>query len=174
MIYYSCFVVLFQFGWAGTQISHLALIPDLTSNTQQYLHQIRDEFLFRFCGPENHLDISEVRLHCDLQYPCLPHHLGLPGVGEWESGYRAWRCRQVQVTGEYKICNVKTSALSRNIMLVGMGLGSIATFGFHALVKEPSEEETIDLFKLSSIEVIAINCCSSSNSCYQESKPAVV
>ena len=54
-----------------------------------------------------------------------------------------------------------------------MGLGSIATFGFHALVKEPSEEETIDLFKLSSIEVIAINCCSSSNSCYQESKPAV-
>ena len=58
-------------------------------------------------------------------------------------------------------------------MLVGMGLGSIATLGFHALVKEPSEEETGDLFKLSSIEVIAINCCPYSNSFYQESKPAL-
>merc|ERR1719153_2184026 len=32
MIYYSCFVVLFQFGWAATQISHLALITDLTNS----------------------------------------------------------------------------------------------------------------------------------------------
>ncbi|XP_070542874.1 major facilitator superfamily domain-containing protein 12-like isoform X2 [Ptychodera flava] len=31
-IYYVPFVVIFQFGWASTQISHLALIPDLTKN----------------------------------------------------------------------------------------------------------------------------------------------
>ena len=31
MVYYSVFIVIFQFGWAGVQISHLALIPDLTS-----------------------------------------------------------------------------------------------------------------------------------------------
>ena len=30
LFYYSAFVVLFQFGWAATQISHLAMIPDLT------------------------------------------------------------------------------------------------------------------------------------------------
>jgi Na+/melibiose symporter-like transporter len=30
--YYSAFVVLFQFGWATTQISHLSMIPDITSN----------------------------------------------------------------------------------------------------------------------------------------------
>ncbi|XP_060070699.1 major facilitator superfamily domain-containing protein 12-like [Ylistrum balloti] len=29
-IYYAPFVVIFQFGWASTQISHLSLIPDLT------------------------------------------------------------------------------------------------------------------------------------------------
>ncbi|CAH1795900.1 unnamed protein product [Owenia fusiformis] len=34
-IYYSPFVVIFQFGWASTQISHLSLIPDLTSNSQE-------------------------------------------------------------------------------------------------------------------------------------------
>ena len=30
LVYYSVFVVVFQFGWAATQISHLAMIPDLT------------------------------------------------------------------------------------------------------------------------------------------------
>lgn len=29
MIYYSGFVIIFQFGWAAIQISHLALIPEL-------------------------------------------------------------------------------------------------------------------------------------------------
>jgi len=32
MIYYSCFIVIFQFGWAATQISHLALITDLSDS----------------------------------------------------------------------------------------------------------------------------------------------
>ncbi|XP_012251530.2 major facilitator superfamily domain-containing protein 12-like [Athalia rosae] len=30
VIYYSGFVIIFQFGWAAVQISHLSLIPDLT------------------------------------------------------------------------------------------------------------------------------------------------
>ena len=29
--YYSAFVVLFQFGWATVQISHLSMIPDITA-----------------------------------------------------------------------------------------------------------------------------------------------
>ncbi|KAK4306623.1 hypothetical protein Pmani_021574 [Petrolisthes manimaculis] len=32
VIYYSPFVVIFQFGWAATQISHLALIPTITQD----------------------------------------------------------------------------------------------------------------------------------------------
>lgn len=35
MIYYGAFVCIFQFGWAAVQISHLALIPDLTPNEHQ-------------------------------------------------------------------------------------------------------------------------------------------
>lgn len=31
LIYFVPFVVVFQFGWAAVQISHMALIPDLTS-----------------------------------------------------------------------------------------------------------------------------------------------
>ena len=30
LIYYSAFAIIFQFGWASVQISHLALIPVLT------------------------------------------------------------------------------------------------------------------------------------------------
>ncbi|XP_071543924.1 major facilitator superfamily domain-containing protein 12-like isoform X6 [Panulirus ornatus] len=32
VIYYAPFVVIFQFGWAATQISHLALIPSITQD----------------------------------------------------------------------------------------------------------------------------------------------
>lgn len=31
LIYFSPFIIIFQFGWAATQISHLSLIPELVS-----------------------------------------------------------------------------------------------------------------------------------------------
>src|SRR4051812_39576746 len=34
-LYYAPFVVIFQFGWAATQISHLSLIPQLTTNENE-------------------------------------------------------------------------------------------------------------------------------------------
>ncbi|XP_053405307.1 major facilitator superfamily domain-containing protein 12-like isoform X2 [Mercenaria mercenaria] len=34
-IYFAPFVVIFQFGWASTQINHLSLIPDLTDCTNE-------------------------------------------------------------------------------------------------------------------------------------------
>ena len=41
--YYSAFVVLFQFGWATVQISHLSMIPDITSceNARMTLTSVR-------------------------------------------------------------------------------------------------------------------------------------
>jgi Na+/melibiose symporter-like transporter len=44
--YYAPFVVIFQFGWASTQISHLSLIPQLTSdkNERVALNAIRYAF----------------------------------------------------------------------------------------------------------------------------------
>lgn len=34
-IYYSPFIVIFQFGWAASQISHLSLIPELTEDENE-------------------------------------------------------------------------------------------------------------------------------------------
>ena len=36
-LYYAPFVFIFQFGWASTQVSHMALIPDLTICEQERL-----------------------------------------------------------------------------------------------------------------------------------------
>lgn len=35
LLYYSAFVVVFQFGWASTQISHLSLIPHLSPHEDE-------------------------------------------------------------------------------------------------------------------------------------------
>ena len=35
MVYYAAFAVVFQFGWASVQISHLALIPSLSHNQNE-------------------------------------------------------------------------------------------------------------------------------------------
>ncbi len=45
-IYYAPFVAIFQFGWASTQISHLSLIPQLSSceNERVALNAIRYAF----------------------------------------------------------------------------------------------------------------------------------
>lgn len=32
ILYFSCFIIVFQAGWATVQVSHLSLIPSLTSN----------------------------------------------------------------------------------------------------------------------------------------------
>lgn len=32
LFYYSLFVIIFQFGWAAVQISHLSLIPEMSPN----------------------------------------------------------------------------------------------------------------------------------------------
>lgn len=34
-IYYSPFIVVFQFGWASTQISHLSMIPEIANNESE-------------------------------------------------------------------------------------------------------------------------------------------
>jgi len=35
MFYYSAFVIIFQFGWAAVQISHLSLVPELTPDEHE-------------------------------------------------------------------------------------------------------------------------------------------
>ncbi|XP_076336067.1 major facilitator superfamily domain-containing protein 12-like isoform X2 [Tachypleus tridentatus] len=46
LVYYAAFIIIFQFGWASVQISHLSLIPDLTpvSSERVELNSLRYAF----------------------------------------------------------------------------------------------------------------------------------
>lgn len=66
LVYYASFVVIFQFGWAAVQISHLSLIPELTPNdherTQLTALRYKDFFqwLFNFDTIPVHIDYLPV------------------------------------------------------------------------------------------------------------------
>lgn len=46
LVYYAAFVVIFQFGWAAVQISHLALVPELTPAEHERTQLIAIRFTF--------------------------------------------------------------------------------------------------------------------------------
>lgn len=46
LVYYAAFVVIFQFGWAAVQISHLALVPELTPAERERTELIAIRFTF--------------------------------------------------------------------------------------------------------------------------------
>ena len=61
VIYYVPFIVIFQFGWASTQISHLALIPELSECKIEKvtLNAIR----YVYCSP--------LILFCHMSFNCI-------------------------------------------------------------------------------------------------------
>nr|CAD7448811.1 unnamed protein product [Timema bartmani] len=50
LVYYSAFVIIFQFGWASVQISHLSLIPDLTPSEHERTGLISIRYSFTVCS----------------------------------------------------------------------------------------------------------------------------
>ncbi|XP_069674356.1 major facilitator superfamily domain-containing protein 12-like isoform X2 [Periplaneta americana] len=50
LIYYSAFVIIFQFGWAAVQISHLSLIPDLTPSEHERTELTAIRYSFTVCS----------------------------------------------------------------------------------------------------------------------------
>ena len=97
MFYYSVFIVVFQFGWAGVQISHLSLITDLTSMISVLMLALMMTSL-RWRGHEDAADLGEVRVHGDLQPPGLHHNLDLLRVHRGhQSAGRPWGRGEIQV-----------------------------------------------------------------------------
>ncbi|XP_032689557.1 major facilitator superfamily domain-containing protein 12-like isoform X1 [Odontomachus brunneus] len=46
LVYYAAFVVIFQFGWAAVQISHLSLVPELTPTDHERTQLIAIRYTF--------------------------------------------------------------------------------------------------------------------------------
>lgn len=50
LVYYSAFVIIFQFGWASVQISHLSMIPDLTPSEHERTELTAIRYSFTVCS----------------------------------------------------------------------------------------------------------------------------
>ena len=102
LIYYSAFAILFQFGWASMQISHLALIPIMTSSQNE------------------RTGLTAIRYSMTV-------------VSNIAVFLVAWAF--FGMSNNSSLSSADTASF-RNIMLVVIGLGAVASFVFHASVKE--------------------------------------
>ncbi|XP_021931494.1 major facilitator superfamily domain-containing protein 12-like isoform X2 [Zootermopsis nevadensis] len=50
LVYYSAFIIIFQFGWASVQISHLSMIPDLTPSEHERTELTAIRYSFTVCS----------------------------------------------------------------------------------------------------------------------------
>ncbi|XP_023336394.1 major facilitator superfamily domain-containing protein 12 [Eurytemora carolleeae] len=110
LIYYSGFAVIFQFGWACVQISHLSLIPGLSS-----------------CQNDR-TGLTAIRYSMTVASNICVYLIAMAFFGLGDSG------TELSDQDEDKF---------RNLMLIVIGLGTVASILFHLLVKEEVEHRII-------------------------------
>ncbi|XP_066430612.1 major facilitator superfamily domain-containing protein 12 isoform X2 [Eleutherodactylus coqui] len=76
LIYFIPFIVIFQFGWAATQISHLALIPDLAKNEHDKVELTAFRYAFTVLANISVFAIAWLLLHIELSDTDDSAHLG--------------------------------------------------------------------------------------------------
>ena len=110
VVYYAAFVIIFQFGWAAGQISHLAAIPDLahTQSERTGLTAIRYSMTV----------VSNILVYLTM--------LGFLNGGERSADM---------------VCP-DDQPVFRNVMLVCIIVGSVATLIFHLMTKFPGGQTT--------------------------------
>uniref|UniRef100_T1JDD2 Major facilitator superfamily associated domain-containing protein n=1 Tax=Strigamia maritima TaxID=126957 RepID=T1JDD2_STRMM len=110
LVYYASFVVIFQFGWAAVQVSHLSLIPDLSDDTHERteLNAIRYAFTV----------MSNICVYL-ITWVVL-------GIGNTE--------------GSNKTIGPDDLLKFQHIVLIVVSIGAVFSLIFHLGVKEPAVE----------------------------------
>ncbi|NXY75803.1 MFS12 protein, partial [Glareola pratincola] len=115
-IYYLPFIIIFQFGWAATQISHLSLIPELVTSDHEKVE------LTAFSALKSH----------------LPHWAGAAfSIGFWEPLF----IHQIAGGVDYgqakgNPCYAHPLCLTQDLSLIVVGLGAVFSLIFHLGTKE--------------------------------------
>ncbi|XP_054006579.1 major facilitator superfamily domain-containing protein 12-like [Hylaeus anthracinus] len=108
LIYYAAFVVIFQFGWAAVQISHLSLVPELTPTEHERTELIAIRYSFTV--------LSNIFVYC---ITWTVFHI----TNDKDSN------SQIGPDDVKKF---------QEILFIGLGVGSITSILFHIFVKEGS------------------------------------
>ncbi|XP_060037994.1 major facilitator superfamily domain-containing protein 12 isoform X2 [Erinaceus europaeus] len=112
MLYYSPFIVVFQFGWAATQIAHLSLIPVLVTNEHEKVELTALRYAFTVVANITVYGAAWLLLHLQVSPqvgapPDLRDQLGVQDV-----------------------------PVFRNLALLVVGLGAFFSFIFHLGTRE--------------------------------------
>ncbi|XP_027598035.1 major facilitator superfamily domain-containing protein 12 [Pipra filicauda] len=106
-IYYLPFIVIFQFGWAATQVSHLALIPELVSSDHEKVELTAFRYAFTVMANITVYGLTWLLLNFQTDQPDHMEHLGPQDV-----------------------------PVFRNLALIVVGLGAVSSLIFHLGTKE--------------------------------------
>ncbi|NXB01863.1 MFS12 protein, partial [Cnemophilus loriae] len=106
-IYYLPFIVIFQFGWAATQVSHLALIPELVSSDHGKVELTAFRYAFTVMANITVYGLTWLLLNFETDQPDHMEHLGPQDI-----------------------------PVFRNLALIVVGLGAVFSLIFHLGTKE--------------------------------------
>ncbi|XP_040393230.1 major facilitator superfamily domain-containing protein 12 isoform X3 [Cygnus olor] len=106
-IYYLPFIVIFQFGWAATQISHLSLIPELVTSDHEKVELTAFRYAFTVMANITVYGLAWLLLNLQVDRPERTEHLGIQDV-----------------------------PVFRNLSLIVVGLGAVFSLIFHLGTKE--------------------------------------
>ncbi|XP_006869107.1 PREDICTED: major facilitator superfamily domain-containing protein 12 [Chrysochloris asiatica] len=117
LLYYSPFIVVFQFGWAATQIAHLSLIPELVNNDHEKVELTALRYAFTVVANITVYGAAWLLLH--LQ--------GSPHTGPTQELSDQLGAQDVPVF--------------RNLSLLVVGIGAIFSLLFHLGTKEGRQRQ---------------------------------
>ncbi|XP_064353686.1 major facilitator superfamily domain-containing protein 12 isoform X2 [Dromaius novaehollandiae] len=106
-IYYLPFIIIFQFGWAATQVSHLSLIPELVTNDHEKVELTAFRYAFTVMANITVYGLAWLLLNLQVEQPEHMEHLGIQDV-----------------------------PVFRNLSLIVVGLGAVFSLIFHLGTKE--------------------------------------
>ncbi|XP_028908628.1 major facilitator superfamily domain-containing protein 12 isoform X4 [Ornithorhynchus anatinus] len=110
LFYYAPFVIIFQFGWAATQISHLALIPELVTNDHDKVELTAFRYAFTVMANITVYGAAWLLLHFERGQPQAPS--------------------STDQLGQHDI------PVFRNLSLIVVGVGAVFSLLFHVSTKE--------------------------------------
>ncbi|NXX81244.1 MFS12 protein, partial [Urocolius indicus] len=125
-VYYLPFIIIFQFGWAATQISHLSLIPELAPTEHGRVELTAFRYAFTVMANITVYGLAWLLLNFQTEEPDRTEHLGIQDV-----------------------------PIFRNLSLIVVGLGALFSILFHLGTKEkpyplgtrPQLEESVPLLQ---------------------------
>ncbi|XP_065555947.1 major facilitator superfamily domain-containing protein 12 isoform X2 [Lathamus discolor] len=106
-IYYLPFIIIFQFGWAATQVSHLSLIPELVTSDHEKVELTAFRYAFTVMANITVYGLAWLLLNFQVDQPERIEHLGPQDV-----------------------------PIFRNLALIVVGLGAVFSLIFHLGTKE--------------------------------------